>query len=125
MRPRQNERDDSPAAVALCMLMCMRYTALRSLGEELMAETSEKMVRKQFLVPPSTVKRLEQLAAKRGTSASEIVRQAINSYDLEGAEAMDSSELMELVSVRLKEAIKSTRRAQRTVSKTLQALSSR
>lgn len=86
--------------------------------------TSEKMVRKQFLVPPSTVRRLEQLAAKRGTSASEIVRQAINSYEVEDAEAMQSAELMELVSVRLKEAIKSTRHAQRTVARTLQALSS-
>jgi predicted DNA-binding protein len=86
--------------------------------------TSEKMVRKQFLVPPSTVRRLEQLAAKRGTSASEIVRQAINSYDIEDAEAMQSAELIDLVSVRLKEAIKSTRHAQRTVAKSLQALSS-
>ncbi|MGH8167106.1 MAG: ribbon-helix-helix protein, CopG family [Woeseiaceae bacterium] len=89
-----------------------------------MVQSSEKMVRKQFLVPPSTVKRLEQLAAKRGTSASEIVRQAINSYDVKHAETLESSDLMELVSVRLKEAIKSTRSAQRTVSRTLQALSS-
>lgn len=86
--------------------------------------TSGKMVRKQFLVPPSTVRRLEKLAAKRGTSASEIVRQAINSFDLNDAEAMQSSDLMELVSERLKEAIDSTRRAQRTVSRSLQALSS-
>ncbi|HEX7081724.1 MAG TPA: ribbon-helix-helix protein, CopG family [Gammaproteobacteria bacterium] len=86
--------------------------------------TSEKMVRKQFLVPPSTVRRLEQLAAKRGTSASEIVRQAINSFDVNDAEAMESSDLMELVSERLKEAIKSTRRAQRVVSRSLRDLSS-
>lgn len=89
-----------------------------------MAESTEKMVRKQFLVPPSTVKRLEQLAAERGTSASEIVRQAIRSYDAKDGEAMESSELMELVSSRLKEAIKSTRHAQRTVSRSLQILSS-
>jgi predicted DNA-binding protein len=89
-----------------------------------MAAASEKMLRKQFLVPPSTVRRLEQLAAKQGTSASEIVRQAINSYDVRHAETMESTELMELVSARLKEAIKSTRRAQRTVSRSLQVLSS-
>jgi len=89
-----------------------------------MAAASQKMIRKQFLVPPSTVERLERLAAARGTSASEIVRQAINSYDVNAAEAMGSAELMELVSLRLKEAIKSTRHAQRTVSKTLRALSS-
>ena len=50
-----------------------------------MAENPEKMVRKQFLVPPSTAKRLERLAAERGTSASEIVRQAIQSYDVNKA----------------------------------------
>jgi predicted DNA-binding protein len=86
---------------------------------------SEKMVRKQFLVPPSTVRRLEQLAARRGTSASEIVRQAINSFDVNDAEAMQSPDLMELVSERLKDAIKSTRQAQRAVSRSLQALSSK
>ncbi len=88
-----------------------------------MAEAAEKMVRKQFLVPPSMVARLEAIAAQRGTSASEIVRQAIESFDASGAEAMESAELMELVSMRLREAIKSTRRAHRKVSKTLGALS--
>ena len=89
-----------------------------------MAESSEKMVRKQFLVPPSTVKRLERLAAAQGTSASEIVRQAIRSYDARDIETMESAELMEVVSVRLKEAIRSTRHAERTVSRTLRAISS-
>ncbi len=84
-----------------------------------MAASSEKMVRKQFLVPPSTVKRLEKLAAERGTSASEIVRQAIRSFDASDAEAMQSPDVMELVSIRLKEAIRSTRHAQRTVSRAL------
>lgn len=87
-----------------------------------MPTASEKMIRKQFLVSPSTARRLERLAAARGTSASEIVRQAIDSYDLNAADAMGSGELMELVSLRLKEAIKSTRRAQRTVAKTLRAI---
>ena len=89
-----------------------------------MAAATEKMVRKQFLVPPSTVRRLEQLAAERGTSASEIVRQAIKSYDASAAETIESGELMELVAARLKEAIKSTRTAQRAVSRTLRTLSS-
>lgn len=85
----------------------------------------EKMVRKQFLMPPSAVKRLERLAAERGTSASEIVRQAISSYDVNDTEAMKSSDLMELVAERLKEAIESTLRAQRKVSGTLAGLSAR
>jgi hypothetical protein len=88
-----------------------------------MAELSEKMVRKQFLISPAIVRRLEQIAAKRGTSASEIVRLAIDSFDANAAESMDSPELMELVSTRLKEAIKSTRHAHRTVTRTLKALS--
>ena len=86
---------------------------------------AEKMIRKQFLVSPATVKRLEKIAAARGTSASEIVRQAIDSFDANGAEAMDSSELMDLVSQRLKEAIKATRTAQRVVSNSLSALSAK
>jgi hypothetical protein len=87
-----------------------------------MAASAEKMVRKQFLVPPSTVRRLERLAAERGTSASEIVRQAIVSFDPGTADTMESGELMELVSTRLKEAIRSTRRARRVASKALDRL---
>ena len=90
-----------------------------------MPATSEKMIRKQFLVSPSTARRLERLAAARGTSASEIVRQAINAYDAHTADAMGSDELMELVSLRLKGAIQSTRRAYRTVAKTLRSLDER
>ncbi len=90
-----------------------------------MSKVAEKMVRKQFLVPPSMAKRLEQIAVERGTSASEIVRQAIESFDATGAQDMGPTELIDLVSARLKDAIKSTRRAQRTVSKTLETLSER
>ena len=88
-----------------------------------MAEVAEKMVRKQFLVPPSMARRLEQIAMERGTSASAIVRQAIESFDATGAEAMEPTDLMDLVSARLKDAIRSTRRAHRQVSRTLDALS--
>jgi hypothetical protein len=88
-----------------------------------MAQVAEKMVRKQFLVPPSMAKRLEQIAAERGISA--FVRQAIESFDATGAQDMAPTDLMDLVSARLKDAIRSTRRAQRTVSKTLATLSDR
>jgi hypothetical protein len=90
-----------------------------------MTATSEKMIRKQFLVSPSTARRLQRLAAARGTSASEIVRQAINAYDVNTSDAMGSDELMELVSLRLKDAIKSTRHAHRIVAKTLRTLDER
>jgi len=86
------------------------------------AETSERMVRKQILVPPATARRLEQLATARGLSVSEIIRQAVNAYDAKDGEAMGADELMELVSARLKDAITATRRARRTVSKALDVL---
>ena len=89
------------------------------------AHVAEKMIRKQFLISPSTVKRLERIATARGTSESEVVRLAIDSFDPQAAEAMDSAELIELVSTRLKEAIKSTRSAHRNVAKTLKSLSVR
>lgn len=87
-----------------------------------MSAASEKMIRKRFLVSPSTARRLENLAAARGTSTSEIVRQAINAYDEKTADAMGSEDLMATVSLRLKEAIKSTRHARRTVARSLQYL---
>ena len=90
-----------------------------------MAEPAEKMLRKQFLITPATAKRLEEIAAKRGTSASEVVRQAINSFDANDSEAMESAELMDLVSVRLKEAIRSTRTARKVAAKALTSLSVR
>ena len=77
------------------------------------------MICKQFLVSPSTARRLERLACARGTSASQIERQAIDAFDVNTADAMGSDELMELVSLRLKDAIKSTRHANRTVTRTL------
>ena len=90
-------------------------------GNETMA-VSKKMIRKQFLISPSTAKRLEKIATKQGTSASEIVRQAIDSFDARSASAMDSTELTDLVSARLKVAIKETRNANRVMNKTLRAL---
>lgn len=82
----------------------------------------EKMVRKQLLMPPSTVERLERLAAERGVSVSELVRQAINSFDPNSADALGSDELMDLVSIRLREAFESTKRARSAVNKALRAL---
>jgi len=88
-----------------------------------MSVAAEKMVRKQFLVTPFMAKRLAQIAAERGTSASAIVRQAIESFDATDAEAMEPRDLMDLVSLRLKEAIRATRRTERKVSEVLESLS--
>jgi len=86
---------------------------------------AEKLVRKQFLISPSQIKKLNRLAQDEGTSVAEMVRVAIDSYNPDTAAVadLDAPELIELVSERLKEAITSTRKANRTIDKTLKKLS--
>ena len=82
---------------------------------------AEKLVRKQFLISTSQVKKLNRLAKDKGTSVAEMVRVAIDSYNPDTAPFADLSatELMELVSKRLKEAIASTQKANRAIDKAL------
>ena len=84
--------------------------------------TQANLVRKQYLVSKDNIKKVEQLANTRGTSAAEIVRLAIDAYDPHGAGDMEAPELMELVSEKLKEAINTTKKANRKVAKALKAL---
>ena len=86
---------------------------------------AEKLVRKQFLISPSQIKKLNRLARDEGTSVAEMVRVAIDSYnpDTVAIADLDAPELMELVSKRLKEAITSTQKANRTIDKTLKKMS--
>jgi hypothetical protein len=85
---------------------------------------TEKLVRKQFLISPGQVKKLNHLARDKGTSVAEMVRVAIDSYNSDMAAVVDleASELMDLVSKRLKEAIASTKKANRAINKTLKKL---
>ena len=84
-----------------------------------------KLVRKQFLISPSQVKKLNRLARDEGTSVAEMVRVAIDSYnpDTAAISDLDAPELIELVSKSLKEAISSTKKANRTIDKALKKLS--
>ncbi|MBE9545780.1 MAG: ribbon-helix-helix protein, CopG family [Proteobacteria bacterium] len=86
---------------------------------------AEKLVRKQFLISPSQIKKLNRLARDEGTSVAEMVRVAIDSYNPDKAAVadLDAPELIELVSERLKEAITSTKKANRTINRTLKKLS--
>ena len=86
---------------------------------------AEKLVRKQFLISPSQIKKLNRLARDEGTSVAEMVRVAIDSYNPDKAAVadLDAPELIELVSERLKEAITSTKKANRAIDKTLKKLS--
>ncbi|UCD82052.1 MAG: ribbon-helix-helix protein, CopG family [Desulfobacterales bacterium] len=88
---------------------------------------TEKLVRKQFLISPGQVEKLDRLARSEGTSVAEIVRIAIDNFDpnMAAINDLDSQQLMELVAARLKEAIASTRKANRKVDKALKILSKR
>ena len=88
---------------------------------------AEKLVRKQFLISRSQIKKLDRLARDEGTSVAEIVRIAIDTYDpsFVAFANLDAPELMELVSTRLKEAIVSTQKANRAIDKALRKLSKR
>ncbi len=84
--------------------------------------TTANLVRKQYLVSEENVKKVEKLASSKGTSATNIVRLAIDAYDPAGFDDLESPELIELVSSKLKESIAATKRANRKVAKTLKLL---
>lgn len=88
---------------------------------------TEKLIRKQFLISHGQVEKLDRLARNEGTSVAEIVRIAIDNYDPNTAAIndLDSQQLMQLAAARLKEAIASTRKANRKVDKALKILSKR
>ncbi len=81
--------------------------------------TQGNLVRKQYLISEDNISKLDKLARSNHTSAAAIVRLAIDAYDPHGANTMDTPELMELVSARLKDAIASTKIAHQKVAKTL------
>ena len=80
------------------------------------------LVRKQYLVSKDNIKKVEKLASARGTSAANIVRQAIDAYDPHGAGDMEAPELMLLVHDKLKEAIATTKKANKKVANALKSL---
>lgn len=81
-----------------------------------------KLVRKQYLVSPKNVSKLERIAKKKGTSATAIVREAIEAYNPEGLDSLGDTELMTLVSTKLKEAIHDTQATRKKLDKTLKTL---
>ena len=81
-----------------------------------------KLVRKQYLVSRKNVSKLERIAKRKGTSATAIVREAIEAYDPEGLYSLGESELIALVSTKLKEAIQDTQSTRKKLDKTLKTL---
>jgi len=85
-------------------------------------QVAEKLVRKQFLISPGQIKKIEFLAKKRNTSAAEMVRNAITAYNPDVPTDIEERELLELVSTRVKEAIADTRKTRKKLDKTLKKL---
>jgi hypothetical protein len=79
-------------------------------------------IRKQYLVSEGNVKKLERIAKTKGTSVTEIVRRAIDAFNPDSLDAADENELMELVSLRLKEAVAETKSTRQRLNKTLDTL---
>ncbi|MBM9514266.1 hypothetical protein [Desulfogranum marinum] len=83
---------------------------------------AENLVRKQYLIAPHQVEKLQLLAKKQKTSAAEVVRMAIDAFNPDIPEELNESELFDLVSARVKEAIADTKTTRKRLKKTLVAL---
>ena len=83
---------------------------------------AEKLMRRQILIYPRQIAKLEQLARQQNVSAAELVRKAIDAYNPGLLNGMEESELLDLVSVKVKEAIKDTRRTRVRLAKALDQL---
>ena len=79
-------------------------------------------MRKQYFISKKQVKKLEILAKKQNTSAAQLVRAAIDAYDPDIPLDMNESELFDLVSARVKEAVADTLETRSRLEKTLERL---
>ena len=85
-------------------------------------QAAESLVRKQFLIYPGQVEKIERLAKQENTSAAEMVRKAIDAYNPSLPNDMGESELMELVAARVKEAITETADTRQRLNEALEKL---
>ncbi len=85
-------------------------------------QAAENLVRKQYLIAPRQIKKLKLLADKHNTSAAEVVRMAIDAFNPDVPTDLNESELFDLVSARVKEAIAETEATRKRLKKTFAAL---
>jgi hypothetical protein len=88
-------------------------------------QTAEKLVRRQFLIYPAQARKIELIAKRQKTSAAEMVRKAIDAYNPDALADMAETELLELVRVRVKEAILDTRKTRERLVAALNQLEAR
>ncbi len=85
---------------------------------------NKNLVRKQLMLSNSNIEKLERIAKEQELSVASVVRTAIDSFNPDSVD-IEGSELMELVSVRLKEAIADTAQTRKRLDKTLKKLEKR
>jgi len=85
-------------------------------------QAAEKLVRKQFLIYPTQIKKIESMAKRQKTSAAEMVRKAIDAFNPDALVNMAETELLELVSARVQEAIANTQKTRARLSAALNKL---
>lgn len=85
-------------------------------------QAAENLVRKQYLIAPRQIDKIKVLAKRQKTSAAEVVRMAIDAFNPDVPAEMNESELFELVSTRVKEAIADTATTRKRLHKTLASL---
>jgi non-homologous end joining protein Ku len=88
-------------------------------------QAAEKLVRKQFLMYPTQIRKIESIARRQKTSAAEMVRKAIDAFNPDALEDMAETELLELVSARVKEAIAHTQKTRVRLAAALNKLEAR
>jgi hypothetical protein len=85
--------------------------------------SKQNLVRKQYLMSNENISKVDRLAKQAGASSAQIVRLAVEAYNPDRDYSDDDqTELMELVSGRLKEAISDTRKTRRKLEQTLRNL---
>ena len=79
-----------------------------------MATSQQNLIRKQFLISPSQIDKVERIAKQMKVSAAEVVRSAITAYDPSELDAVNQ-ELIDLVNEKLEGAIVATRKSQKEI----------
>jgi CRISPR/Cas system CMR-associated protein Cmr3 (group 5 of RAMP superfamily) len=88
------------------------------------AQQTENLIRKQLMLSNSNIEKLEKIAKEKKLSVASVVRSAIDSFNPDNTN-IETSELMELVSSRLKETIEDTANTRKRLDKTLTSLEQR
>lgn len=102
------------------------YTDTVDVLEDTIMQTTptENLVRKQVMLSNTNIKKLEKIAKEKNLSVASVIRSAIDSFNPDDTD-METSELMALVSIRLKEAIADTASTRERLNKTLTTIEKR